>query len=127
LLLAKLPRGLAIHHSLIRRPHLHVAFILIRWDKRNTIPVSKIEPKQGEVTCLEPLRDNCFLSGGKDGTVKLHDVRIGVNKFYTFKDHTAAVTSIRRLEGKEGKESDIPHQVLFASGAINGEVLLWGE
>jgi hypothetical protein len=53
-------------------------------------------------------------------------VRSGVNKFYTFKDHTAPITFIKKLEGKEG-ENDHPHQNIFVSGAANGEVFIWGE
>ena len=84
-----------------------------------------MESKQGELLCLESLKDNYFLTGGKDGTVKLYDVRSGSNKAYAYKEHTAPVTFLKKLEGKEG--DDIPHQILFASGSSNGEVLLCGE
>jgi hypothetical protein len=57
--------------------------------------------------------------------VKLYDIRSGSNKFYAYKEHTAPVTFLKKLEGKEGE--DIPHQILFASGSANGEVFLCGE
>lgn len=59
----------------------------------------KIEPKQSDVNCLEYLKENCFLSGGRDGSIKFYDVRGGSSKFFTFKEHSSSVTKIKKLEG----------------------------
>jgi len=50
------------------------------------------------------LKDYCFLSGGKDGTIKFYDIRAGNSKHIVFKEHTAGITKIRKMEGKDMKE-----------------------
>lgn len=85
--------------------HLPVRMSLFRWDKRTPLPSLKIEPKQSDINCLEYLKENCFLSGGRDGTIKFYDVRGGNSKFYTFKEHSSSVTRIKKLDGNESKES----------------------
>lgn len=85
------------------------------WDSRTSLPSCRIVANQGALNCLESLDKHCFISGGKDGTVKFWDIRSTGNRTYSFKEHHSAVRRMRKLKG----------EYHFASGCHNGEVLLW--
>lgn len=85
------------------------------------LPASKIEHKQREVLCLEFMRHHSFLSGGADTTVKHWDLRSVNCEYFSFKDHSAPVIKLAKVEASDNRGE----KFMFASGSTNGEVMIW--
>ena len=86
------------------------------WDAKGGKCVGTLHDHKNQVTCLRwNVNGNWFVTGCKDQTLKVHDVRT-MREIECFKGHTRDVTSVAWHP---------QHETLLASGGYDGSINYW--